>query len=710
MRELPPGTMIGAYRLRRVAGRGAVGIVYEAEHTLLGRVVAVKTLNPLHADKTVFRERFSREARGAASVRHPNIVTVFDAGEHEGHPFLVMGFVDGPDLERILDDRGGRLQPREAVTVCAAVADALDTAGEQGLAHRDVKPANILLEGWEPEQYGGPRLTPHVYLTDFGLIKSSAEMTVTQTGSFVGTLLYMSPEQIQGQAVPASDQYSLACVLWECLTGTPPFDAPDGAALALLNAHLNTPVPPFSEQEGGDWSRELDGVFATALAKNPTARYPTCTAFMSAATSALGLGEMLPPTATAPPLSAFATTDEQVRPAGLASTVAGQQIGLGGQDLHPATAAQVPRGRLGAVVGLVVGALLLVAGAAAFLALRPADENPPPNQDVASANVGTDIDGTPSTQPDDDASVAGGAADDPNGTPASGGTPSAAALGDLEDEGRVAFVGGGDIWVSHVDGSGAANLTQGQFDNPAQPAWRPGTQELVFSTEEGLQLVDVSEADGGTPTPTTLTTDGGHTDPAWSPEGGELIFSVPTEQGRDLAVMGADGQVRPMGLTESIAPDVVALRPTWHPTSGLVAFQVAGSEGTHVWTVDSDGADPVEVAGLPEGQTFHPAWVPGTTDLLFSHLESPDSSAAIVRYSASDESVVMVPTVDVANVRDADPSPCGDWMAVQIGQGDSAEIGVFPFADGSLESGILPLPSGVTALTDPSWAGQSCDR
>ncbi len=298
--------MIGPYRIRGVAGRGAVGIVYHAVHEVLDKEVALKTLNPNYAGEEIFRERFSREAQGAAAVNHPNIITVFDAGEHEGIPYLVMTYVAGPDLEQVLLDHGGRLSPDEAILICALIADALDAAALQGLAHRDVKPANILLEGWESERYGGRRRNPHAYLTDFGLIKSSAQATVTRTGQFVGTLLYMSPEQIQSKAIPASDQYSLACVLWECLTGTLPFMPTGASTLSILTAHLNDPVPRISQRPGGG-SQALDNVFWRALAKQPEDRYPTCVAFMDAATQALGLGHTAPSIAPKPPLAGLSS-------------------------------------------------------------------------------------------------------------------------------------------------------------------------------------------------------------------------------------------------------------------------------------------------------------------------------------------------------------------------------------------------------------------
>jgi serine/threonine protein kinase len=334
--DLAPGTAIGPYRILRVAGRGAVGVVYLAEHTVLGKQVAIKTLSHLFTGEEVFRQRFTREAQGAASVDHPNILTVFDAGEHEGTPYLVMPYVDGPDLEKVLQQEGGRLPAAVAVEVCAGIADALDAAGRRGLAHRDVKPANILLEGWGEADGRLPR----PYLTDFGLVRSSAQATVTRTGQFVGTLLYMSPEQIQSRAVPASDQYSLACVLWECLTGTWPF-SPTGSTLTLLTAHLNEPVPAISGRPGGAWAPALDQVFWRALAKSPDDRFPTCRAFVDEATRALGLGSAAPVVPAEPPRS---VTGEVPRSAAARALVAAPPVPPGPLGGAPPTSV-IPVGR-----------------------------------------------------------------------------------------------------------------------------------------------------------------------------------------------------------------------------------------------------------------------------------------------------------------------------------------------------------------------------
>ena len=209
------GTVIAGYRIESRIGRGGMGVVYRAEHLKLERRAALKLIAPDLAESSGFRERFSREARIAAALTHPNIVPVYDAGEVEGTLYLAMQFIDGSDLARTLSE-DGRLKPYRAVDVCRQVAGALDAAHAAGLIHRDVKPANVLIEG---------RVA---YLTDFGLTKRAGggQAPLTNAGDVVGTIHYVAPEQIEGRELTArSDVYSLGCVLYHCLTGQMPYDA-----------------------------------------------------------------------------------------------------------------------------------------------------------------------------------------------------------------------------------------------------------------------------------------------------------------------------------------------------------------------------------------------------------------------------------------------------------------------------------------------------
>src|SRR3954447_8062119 len=257
--ELLPGDQFAGCRIDAVAGRGGMGVVYQATQLNLGRPVALKLIAPDHATDRGFRERFQRESRLAASIDHPNVVPVYEAGEMDGQLYLVMRWVRGTDLHALLK-RETRLDPEQAASIAAQVAAGLDAAHANGLVHRDVKPANVLLTG------------EHPYLSDFGLSRLEASDTrLTDSGQWLGSVDYCSPEQLRGARTDArADVYALACVLHAMLTGEPPY--PRGTVTATLLAHLNDPLPRPS---AAGVPRAFDHVMARALAKEPGDRYPS---------------------------------------------------------------------------------------------------------------------------------------------------------------------------------------------------------------------------------------------------------------------------------------------------------------------------------------------------------------------------------------------------------------------------------------------------
>jgi hypothetical protein len=261
---LPSGTVVAGYRLDGVLGRGAMGLVYEATQFSLGRRVALKIMAPDLAADSAFRARFRREGPIQARVEHPNIVTVYEAGEHDGLLYLAMQLVRGSSLKELI--QGHELDAPRSVRILHAVADALDSAHSAGLIHRDVKPQNILV---------GAR--NHPYLADFGITKGVKETGFTRTGHFMGSLDYISPEQIRGEgATSASDIYALGAVLFECLTGGVPFKMDSEAA--MLYAHLAEP-PPKVAACARNLPATLDEVISQAMAKEPQDR-PTSAAGM----------------------------------------------------------------------------------------------------------------------------------------------------------------------------------------------------------------------------------------------------------------------------------------------------------------------------------------------------------------------------------------------------------------------------------------------
>src|SRR5215475_12160524 len=269
--ELSAGQTFGGYHLVEVVGSGGMGLVYPAEQRILGRTVALKVIRPEIAESGDYRERFLREARFAAAVDDPHVVSVFDAGEQEGRLYLAMQWVDGPDLGTLID-RQQRLAPERVVLIGVQLAQALQAVHDAGLVHRDVKPSNVLVR-----DIGG---RDHAYLTDFGIAKAPATQDgLTRTGSVMGTPAYLSPEQIRGQQPgPRSDLYALGCIIFEALTGQRPFPGDD---LAARWAQATSPPPAASTLYPALGSR-YDAFLAQALAVDPQDRFSSGPAFAEA--------------------------------------------------------------------------------------------------------------------------------------------------------------------------------------------------------------------------------------------------------------------------------------------------------------------------------------------------------------------------------------------------------------------------------------------
>ena len=271
------GTVVAGFRVESLIGEGAMGSVYLAERIDGGEHIALKLLLPELARDERFRQRFLRESQVATSLDHPHIVPTLTSGEHGGRLYLVMTYIDGADLRHLLR-REGRLEPHRALDLIDQVARALDVAHAAGLVHRDVKPGNILVASTDERE--------HAYVCDFGLARHvSSVSSLTSERGFVGTIDYVSPEQIEGTPIDGrADVYSLGCVLYECLAGERPFDRE--TELSVLFAHLNEPPAPLSDFRP-ELPGTLDSVFDKALAKAPKDRYSTCTDLADAARAAL---------------------------------------------------------------------------------------------------------------------------------------------------------------------------------------------------------------------------------------------------------------------------------------------------------------------------------------------------------------------------------------------------------------------------------------
>jgi serine/threonine protein kinase len=287
------GTQLAGYRIEAVIGRGGMSVVYLAEDIRLKRKVALKLLSPELAQSEKFRERFVRESELAASLDHPNIIPIFEAGEADGALYIAMRYVEGTDLGALIEREGG-LEAERTLGLLAQAAGALDAAHARGLIHRDVKPGNMLIAAGS----GRPG-QEHLYLSDFGVTKrSTSDSGITGTGQFVGTLDYAAPEQFEGRALDArTDVYSLGCVLYQCLTGEVPFQRDTQAA--LVYAHLMS-APPAVTERRPELPEGIDEVVATGMAKVPEKRYASAGDLVEAARKTVAPAIVIAPPAPQP--------------------------------------------------------------------------------------------------------------------------------------------------------------------------------------------------------------------------------------------------------------------------------------------------------------------------------------------------------------------------------------------------------------------------
>ncbi len=359
---LEPGSDFGAYEILGLVGEGAMGVVYRARDIDLDREVALKVIDEKLARNEEFRVRFLQEARLAARIDHPAVVTVFQVGEQNGLPFMAMRLVKGADFHEFLENHGGRLSLDEAIRILRPIAEGLDAAHAAGVVHRDVKPENILV----PSD-GSPAI-----LADFGIGRAVQGARATQTGTWMGTVDYVAPEQAQGRDVDGrADQYALACVMYEAIAGNPPFRRDEPLQTLLAQATEPMPDPAVGHLDPTVREAVVDSL-RKALSKDANARYSNCQAFVSAI--------------------AVGPDHSSARSAGRTGTIVGDvhthRLGPSGTVVGPAHAAlQDPatssaatepaarrsRGWGKIAMGVTVAVLLLVGSGWAYLLLQPQD-------------------------------------------------------------------------------------------------------------------------------------------------------------------------------------------------------------------------------------------------------------------------------------------------------------------------------------------------
>jgi protein kinase-like protein len=375
MGDIAPGSVFAGHEIEAVAGRGGMGVVYRARQRSLDRTVALKVIAPSLMQDAAIRRRFVRESRIAASIDHPNVIPIYYTGEEDGVAYIAMRYVAGDDV-RTLVRREGRLDPRRAARIASQVAAALDAAHAAGLVHRDVKPANVLIAG------------EHVYLSDFGITRvQEADTQITDSGGWVGTVDFMSPEHLRAEPTDArSDVYALGCVLFMALTGGPPFRR--DTVPATITAHLHEPPPRPSEMPGVPLA--FDAVVARALAKNPDDRYASAgdlgRAALAAATGepaatargSVAQGEATPERATPTAITSLA---DAAGVTSLAPTTPARGTN-GGRPRDAGRAARTPpvrthRGRRRRFAGVLTWLVLLVPAAAVVAYVSFADSGTP---------------------------------------------------------------------------------------------------------------------------------------------------------------------------------------------------------------------------------------------------------------------------------------------------------------------------------------------
>lgn len=378
---LEPGTDVSRFRVEQLLARGGMGLVYRARDVRLDRPVALKVLAPELSQGEEFRQRFVRECRLAAALEHPHVVPVYEADDWHGLLYVAMRFVYGADLASVL--RGGPLPVPAAVDLLGQAASALDAAHGAGLVHRDVKPGNLLVSGASP---GHVPQGAHLYLTDFGLTKQAGSLSgLTRSGTFLGSLHYVAPEQIQGEDVDGrADLYSLACVAFELLAGAPPFRRDQEAA--LLWAHVSVPPPRLTDVRP-DLPPAVADVLAHGMAKGPGDRPASCGEFVAALRTAAGHRSDDAVPARAPqrepaPVTVVGAAGVATVPPAPPPPPPGAPAGDPGRDApgagrHRSTHRRRRRRLRGAVVAIGVVVAALVAGLLLWWPDTDADPAPP---------------------------------------------------------------------------------------------------------------------------------------------------------------------------------------------------------------------------------------------------------------------------------------------------------------------------------------------
>jgi serine/threonine protein kinase len=614
------GGTIGGYRLDSVIGRGGMGVVYLAEHETLHRKAAVKVLTVELAADARFRDRFLLESRLAASLDHPNVVPIYDAGNQDDVLYIAMRYIPGLDLHTMIV-RSGALSTDRTIAIARQVAGALDAAHDLGLVHRDVKPANVLVA------IDAPTGREHAYLADFGLARASASPGATRTGEVIGTVDYLAPEVIEGRpADRRADLYAFACLVFEVLAGRPPY--PRDSQVAALWAHVNAPPPSISETRP-DLGPAAAAVLERGMAKNPDDRFGSADELVDALVASLGPSSAV--AAAAPPaLGAPPTSVEPLLFVAPRASIAAPPTGRRDRPWWR---------RSGIIAVTLLGLIVLAVATVVFL--RPAGgigtptASAPRDPAPASGNQATADVGSHGSSPSGSAfateSVPTQSASTAVIPPSASSTPSGASLppsypglppGGVE----VAFVhtdptGRDAIELVTVHGDGSVSKPRKVVPEGSEPSWSPDGRWLAFATRAGnaLYVVDPS---GTNPKPIRLAHGFAQLrHPAWStslPSGGQALLFSGTSGHDDLTAiyrLDLEDPNRPFGGGTTCRLDrrnVAEVAPAWDALGENVAFLLEPGLAPGVVsapaTCASARAQPVPGVLAPQKALVRPGW------------------------------------------------------------------------------------------------------